>query len=124
MTMVGMPKADAERVKLAETFLRRALGDAQWESFPNSLRRMFVDNSPAILAELRGPWLETTDAELARIEVPTLLVAGQESPPAFRRMPFVSPPRSRTRGRPSWAGTLVDPAEPDVLKLVGEVLST
>jgi pimeloyl-ACP methyl ester carboxylesterase len=47
---------------------------------------MFVDNSPAILAEFRGPWLERTAADLAQVDVPTLLVAGEESPPAFRRV--------------------------------------
>src|SRR5437870_4287405 len=71
---------------VAETFLRRVLGDAQWESFPDPLRQMFVENSPAILAEFQGPWLEATAADLARIGVPTLLVAGEESPPAFRRV--------------------------------------
>jgi esterase len=110
---------------VAETFLRRVLGDAQWESFPDPLRRMFVDNSPAILAEFRGPWLERTDAELARIEVPTLLVAGEDSPPAFRRVAArmaTAIPNSRTVL--VGGGHFIDPGEPDVLKFVGEVLST
>jgi len=55
---------------VAETFLRRVLGDAQWESFPDQLQQMFVTNTPAILAEFRGPWLEATVADLARIDVP------------------------------------------------------
>src|SRR5438309_9472500 len=71
---------------VAETFLRRVLGDEQWGSFPDQLRQMFVNNSLAILAEFRGPWLEATAADLARIEVPTLLLAGEGSPPAFRRV--------------------------------------
>src|SRR5712691_8229417 len=71
---------------VAETFLRRVLGDVQWESFPDPLRQMFVENSPAILAEFRGPWFEATAEDLARIGVPTLLVAGDGSPPAFRRV--------------------------------------
>src|SRR3989442_1705960 len=32
---------------VAETFLRRVVGDARWESFPDPLRQMFIDNSPA-----------------------------------------------------------------------------
>ena len=55
---------------VAETFLRRVLGNAQWESFPDPIRQMFVDNSPAIVAEFRGPWFEGTTADLARIDVP------------------------------------------------------
>ena len=71
---------------VAETLLRRVLGDAQWDAFPDGLRQMFVDNSPAILAEFRGPGLEATEEDLARIRMPTLLVAGESSPPAFRRV--------------------------------------
>ena len=108
---------------VAETFLRRVLGDVQWESFPDPLRQMFVDNSPAILAEFRGPWLEATEADLARIQVPTLLVAGEASPPAFRRVTeriAAAIPNSElllVEG-----GHFIDPGEPDVLKFVGEVL--
>ncbi len=108
---------------VAETFLRRVLGDAQWESFPDPLRQMFVDNSPAILAEFRGPWLERTAADLAQIDVRTLLVAGEESPPAFRRVTermAAAIPNSRTVL--VGGGHFVDPGEPDVLKFVGEVL--
>lgn len=71
---------------VAETFLREVLGDAAWESFPEPLQQMFTENSPAILAEFRGPWLEATVEDLSRIAVPTLLVSGLESPPAFRRI--------------------------------------
>jgi len=48
---------------VAETFLRRVLGDAQWESFPDPLRQMFVENSrdprrvprPVARENRRGP---------------------------------------------------------------------
>ena len=108
---------------VAEVFLRRVLGDEAWESFPDRLRQMFVDNSPAILAEFRGPWLEATAADLARIEVPTLLVAGEGSPPAFRRVTermAAAIPDSRTVL--VGGGHFIDPGEPDVLKFVGELL--
>jgi esterase len=108
---------------VAEVFLRRVLGDEQWESFPESVRQMFVENSPAILAEFRGPWLEATAADLARIGVPTLLVAGEASPPAFRRVTermAAAIPNSRTVL--VGGGHFIDPGEPDVLKFVGEFL--
>jgi len=108
---------------VAETFLRRVLSDEQWESFRDPVRQMFVDNSPAILAEFRGPWLEATEADLARIQVPTLLVAGEASPPAFRRVTermAASIPDSRTVL--VGGGHFIDPGEPDVLKFVDEIL--
>ena len=108
---------------VAEIFLRRVLGNEQWESFPDPARQMFVDNSPAILAEFRGPWLEATVADLARIDVPTLLVAGEGSPPAFRRVTErmgAVIPNSRTIL--VGGGHFIDPGEPEVLKFVGEVL--
>jgi esterase len=108
---------------VAETFLRRVLGDAQWESFPDRLRKMFVANSPAILAEFRAPWVEATEADLARIDVPTLLVTGEGSPPAFRRVierMAAAIPDSRTVVVAG--GHFIDPGEPDVLKFVAQAL--
>ena len=98
---------------VAETFLRRVLGDEQWESFPDPLRQMFVDNSPAIVAEFRGPWVEATAADLARIG----------SHPASRRVTermAAAIPNSRTVL--VGGGHFVDPGEPDVLAFVGEIL--
>ena len=71
---------------VAEAFLRRVLGDEAWEGFPVALREMFAANSPAVLAEFRGPSLEATAEDLSRVGVPTLLVTGSDSPPAFRRV--------------------------------------
>jgi esterase len=108
---------------VAETFLRRVVGDEQWEAFPDPLRQMFVDNSPAILAEFRGPWLEATAEDLAKIDVPTLLVAGEASPPAFRRVTermAEAIPNSRTIL--VGGGHFIDPGEPKVLEFVDEVL--
>ena len=110
---------------VAETFLRRVLGDEQWESFPHPLRQMFVDNSPAILAEFRGPWVEATAADLARIDVPTLLVAGEGSPPAFRRVTErMAAAIPNSRSILVGGGHFIDPGEPDVLKFVREVLGS
>src|SRR5207247_6950317 len=106
---------------VAETFLRRVVGDAQWEAFPEPLRQMFIDNGPAILAEFRGPWLERTAADLARVHVPTLLVAAEGSPAAFRRVTermAAAIPVSRTVL--VGGGHFVDPGEPDDLEFVGE----
>jgi len=108
---------------VAETFLRRVVGDEGWEAFPHQLRQMFVDNSPAVLAEFRGPWLQATAGDLARIRLPTLLVAGEGSPPALRRVTermaaAIPDSRSILVG----GGHFIDPGEPDVLRFVGEAL--
>jgi esterase len=108
---------------VAEAFLRRVLGDAQWGSFKLELRQMFVDNSPAILAEFRGGFLQATEPDLARIDVPTLLVAGEASPQAFRRVTermAAAIPGSRTVLVAG--GHFIDPGEEDVVAFVREVL--
>jgi len=121
MTVEGAAAKDVSTV--AETFLRRVLGDAQWDSFSDQLRQMFVDNSPAILAEFRGPWLEAAAEDLSRIDAPTLLVAGESSPPAFRRVTermAAAIPDSRMVL--VGGGHFIDPGEPEVLRFIGEVL--
>ncbi len=108
---------------VAEVFLRRVLGDEVWDSLPAPTQQMFTDNSPAILAEFRGPWLEATAADLGRIRVPTLLVAGFDSPPVFRRVTdkmAAAIPGSRTVFVEG--GHFIDPGHPEVLRFVGEVL--
>src|SRR5438105_2871147 len=69
---------------VGETFIRAVLG--QWESFPEPIRQMFTENGPAILAEFRGGFIEVGVDQLARIDVPTLLVAGTDSPEYFRQV--------------------------------------
>ena len=110
---------------VAETFLRPVLGDATWESFPEPLKAMFSENGPAILAELRGPWLDPTEADLARIGVPTLLVAGKESPPAFRRITDrIAGAIPGSRVLLVEGGHFIDPGHPDVLRFVDEILGS
>jgi pimeloyl-ACP methyl ester carboxylesterase len=109
---------------VAEILLRRVLGDGTWEGFPPALREMFAANSPAILAEFRGPWLEATADDLSRVSVPTLLVAGSDSPPAFRRVTDLmaaaipGPTAAIVPG-----GHLIDPGSPEVIAFVQAVLA-
>lgn len=108
---------------VTETLYREVLGDAKWESFPEDLRRSFADNSPAVLAEFRGGWSEATPAELGRIDVPTLLVAGRSSPWALRitteRLADLMP---RSRLVLVEGGHMIDPAGPEVLAFIREVI--
>ena len=109
---------------VAETFLRVVLGDEPWEAFPPRIKRMFIDNGPAILAESRGRWLEATESDLARISVPTLLVAGEDSPEPFRRVNArmaAAIPGSKTEL--VGGGHFISPGEPSVVAFVRSVLA-
>jgi pimeloyl-ACP methyl ester carboxylesterase len=108
---------------VAETFLRVVLGDRQWVSFKPEARAMFVENSPAILAEFRGGLLQATEQDLARISIPTLLVASEGSPPAFRRVTermAAAIPNARTVM--VGGDHFIDPGRPEVLAFVRETL--
>jgi pimeloyl-ACP methyl ester carboxylesterase len=104
---------------VAEVFLRDVVGDDAWESFPTRLKEMFIGNGPAILAELKGRWLELTAQELAAIDQPTLIVSAKDSPEAFRRVDAVlaeALPNSETLLIEG--GHLINPAHPSVLEFV------
>jgi esterase len=108
---------------IAEAMFRSVLGDAQWESLPPEYREMFANNSPAVLAEVRGPRLEVSSAELARIRVPALLVAGESSLPEFRRINAqLAAAIPETRSITVGGGHLIAPHEPAVLRFIGEIL--
>jgi esterase len=113
--------SDPDRV--AEALLRSVLDDEQWAAWPDEFKAMVAANSPAVLAEVRGAPLQVTSGMLAAIDVPTLLVAGEASPPAFRvnndRLAAAIPDaRTVLVG----GGHLIDPGDPSVLEFVGEVL--
>ena len=106
----------------AEALHRQVLGDTRWGSYPEHLRAMFVENSPAVLAEARGAWLETSEAELAGLDVPTLLVAAASSPPAFRRgTERTAAVLPDARVAFIEGDHLIDPGTPEVLRFIGEV---
>jgi esterase len=100
------------------------VGDEAWEAFPRRAKQMFIDNGPAIVAEFRGPWLQATETDLGRISVPTLLVAGTDSPEPLRRATermAAAIPNSRTAF--VGGGHFIDPGEPSVIAFVRSVLA-
>ncbi len=116
--------AAIDPASVAETLLRDVVGDAQWEAFPSEFQQMFVDNSPAILAEVRGPALEATHEDLRRISVPTLIVTAEDSLESYRRVAArmeAAIPKSRTEL--VGGGHFVDPGEPVVLEFVRSILA-
>ena len=111
--------AEADMSTVAETFLCAVLGDGAWEAFPEPAKRMFTANGPAIVAELRGGFLEVDAAELDTIVHPTLLVAGEDSPPAFAEITNrIAEAISSARIEWVEGGHLINPAHPAVLAFI------
>ncbi|MFL5797627.1 MAG: alpha/beta fold hydrolase [Actinomycetota bacterium] len=113
--------ADAPE-SVGRVFMEGVVGPAAWRSFPEPIQRMITDNGPAILAEFAGGILDTDAKELGKIDVPTLLVAGSDSPPAFRRVTdLMADAIPGARVELVGGGHLVSPAEPAVLAFLREL---
>jgi pimeloyl-ACP methyl ester carboxylesterase len=120
--IVAAAQADVNAV--GETMFRLVLGDSGWEGLPDAAKQIFVANSPAIVAEVRGGPLAVTEEQLATIARPTLLVAGRDSPPAFADA-AIRLAEAMPQTRVEWVsgGHLINPAHPAVLAFVDEVLT-
>ena len=108
----------------ADRFYRIVLGDVSWEAMPDTLRQMYVDNGPAILAELNGePFMPNRDA-LAHLTQPVLIVSGESSPPAFRAIDdMLTHMIPGARHEVIGGGHLVSPAAPPVLAFLQPILA-
>jgi esterase len=109
---------------VAEALIGAVAGESAWRSFPEEWRRICTANGPAILAELAGEWWPQGGATaLAGIEQPALLVAASDSPPELREpteaLAAVLP---HARVVHVAGGHLIDPAAPEVLAFVADVL--
>lgn len=107
-----------------EALIGEILGEGAWDSFPDEIRRVLTQNGPALLAELGYVDEVMPDAAaFATISKPTLLVAASDSPPEQREMTEAMAgvlPDARTALVAG--GHLIDPAAPEVLTFVEEVL--
>jgi pimeloyl-ACP methyl ester carboxylesterase len=115
--------AARDPLSVAEVLFDWVAGPGALASFPEELRQMFVSNSPTILAEVRPPYFAPTDAELARIDVPTLLVVPAEPLPGMIRATArmaAALPNAQTVVVPG--GHIVDPTQPAILEFVADVL--
>jgi pimeloyl-ACP methyl ester carboxylesterase len=117
--------AEAGVGAVAEALIAAVAGADAWRAFPDDVRRLLAGNGPAILAELGGEkWLEADAAALGTIEQPVLLVTAVGSPPEFHEGPRAMAealPHARTAL--VGGGHLIDPAGPEVLAFVEEVLA-
>jgi esterase len=109
-----------------EALIGEVLGEGAWASFPDEVRRILTQNGPALLAELGYVEEAMPDAAaFARIEVPALLVAASESPPEQRDMTeAMAEVLPNARAVQVAGGHLVDPAAPEVLAFVEDVLGS
>jgi pimeloyl-ACP methyl ester carboxylesterase len=109
-----------------EALIGEFLGEGAWDSFPDEVRRILTENGPVLLAELGYVEEAMPDAAaFATIEVPALLVAASGSPPEQREMTEAMAgvlPNARTALVAG--GHLIDPAGPEVLAFVDEVLES
>jgi esterase len=102
------------------------VGEGAWDSFPDEVRRILTENGPALLADLEYVDEPMPDADaFATIDKPALLVAASESPPEQREMT-----EAMARALPNVrtvlvaGGHLINPASPDVLAFIEEVLAS
>jgi pimeloyl-ACP methyl ester carboxylesterase len=117
--------AECDPSTVGEVFIRAVLGDAAWEGLPATLREMFRDNGPAIVAETRGAGLDVSREELRRIDKPTLVVGGADSAEAFARTNAeIAATIPGARALVIGGGHLVTPGDPGVLAFVKEVLAS
>ena len=88
------------------------------------VKQLFTANGLAIVAELRGGPLDVNAEQLGSIDQPTLLVAGEDSPPAFEDVTNLVAAAMPT-AKVEWVegGHLINPAHPAVLGFVDEVLA-
>jgi esterase len=115
--------AEADMSTVGETLLRGVLGDSAWEGMPEPVKQIFTANGPAIAAEARGGLLDVSTEQLSAIAQPTLLVAGNDSPPEFAEVTNLMA-AAVPRARVEWVegGHLINPAHPVVLGFVDDLL--
>jgi pimeloyl-ACP methyl ester carboxylesterase len=117
--------AEAGVDAVAETLIDEVLGAGGWRSLPADLRQVLADNGAAVLAELRGEWwLDADAADLGSVTQPALLVAAADSRPELRE-PTDALARVLPNARVARVagGHLIDPAAPEVLAFVEELLT-
>jgi pimeloyl-ACP methyl ester carboxylesterase len=109
---------------VAKALITEVADESAWLAFPDEIRRLLESNGPAILAELQGEWWLNADAAaLATIHQPTLLVAAADSPPEFRQpVEALAAALPNARTALVGGGHLIDPAAPEVLGFIEEVL--
>lgn len=119
---VAQTAAEQGADAVGEVVIRQVFG--AWEELPDVWRDVFTVNGPALLAEVRGG--ETTDnARLAELRVAALIVTAQDSPEPIRRgSEALERALPQARKAHVGGGHAIDPAGPDVLGFISELVKT
>ncbi|MGZ5336313.1 MAG: alpha/beta fold hydrolase [Solirubrobacterales bacterium] len=107
-----------------EAQVGEVFGEDAWDSFPDEVQEILTRNGPALLAELAYVDEEHPDAAaLATIDKPALVVAAADSPQAQRDMSDAMA-AALPNARPALVagGHLIDPAAPEILAFVEELV--
>lgn len=111
---------------VAGALIDEVAGPGAWTSFPAEVQRLLSGNGPAILAELSGQWWLPADAaDLAAVGQPALVVAASDSPAPIRQPAEVlagALPHARLVR--VGGGHLIDPAAPEIVGFIQEVLGS
>jgi hypothetical protein len=109
---------------VGKAVITEVAGQKAWRSFPDEWRQVITENGSAILAELSGEWwLEAGAEELATIEQPALLVAAADSTPEFHEpIEAMADALPNSRTVLVGGGRIIDPATPEVLTFIADVL--
>ena len=117
----GVAEHGVERV--GETVLREVFG--AWEELPEVWRDVFTTNGPALLAEVRGGEKLSDNGRLGELAMPTLVVTADDSPePIQRGSEALARALPDARSARVAGGHAIDPAGPDVLSFVEDVLAS
>jgi esterase len=116
--------ADAEVP--GELLIDEVFEPGAWAAIPDELRRILTENGPAIRAEVRGEWWLDADADaLAGLRQPVLLVTADDSRAELRE-----PSEALAAALPNarlvrvGGGHMIDPASPEVLAFVSEIVAS
>lgn len=111
---------------VAEALITEVAGADAWLAFPPEIRQVLKGNGPAILAELQGEWWLNADAAaLATVRQRVLLVAAADSPAEFRQpVEALATALPNARTALVSGGHLIDPAAPEVLSFIDEILTS
>jgi pimeloyl-ACP methyl ester carboxylesterase len=102
-----------------------AFGEGAWPQLPDSMRALFTRNGDAIVTEVHGEWTRPSPKDLAAIDVPVLVLGGDDSPRAFRAADDALAAHLPSARRALVGGDhLIDPAHPVVLSFLDEVLQS
>jgi pimeloyl-ACP methyl ester carboxylesterase len=115
--------ADEGLDTVAETVVRAVGDDAAWDGLPDAAKQALAANGAALVAEIRGGYPDVTVEQLRSLDVPTLLVGGEDSLLDYTEVierTAAAIPSARVEWIPG--GHLVDPAHPVVLRFLDELL--